>query len=123
MASLIVMAGPAAGRHLPLGEQPLISIGRDDQCTFQLLDEQVSRKHLQIRRHDTGDGHVAADYRSANGVRVNGVGVVGDVLLRDGDQIQIGTSTLVYTVEDFDDDASAAEHLRRRAEWNRSTLE
>ena len=48
MASLVIVEGQGQGGHFPL-TLPLVSIGRDDTCTFQVLDPLVSRKHLQVR--------------------------------------------------------------------------
>ncbi|MCA9285312.1 MAG: FHA domain-containing protein [Phycisphaerales bacterium] len=70
MASLVIIEGPGKGACLPLNE-PLVSVGRDDTCTFQVLDPLVSRKHLQVRTDAETGRHLAADYRSANGISVN----------------------------------------------------
>jgi pSer/pThr/pTyr-binding forkhead associated (FHA) protein len=121
MASLVVVEGKGEGGHLPLVE-PLISIGREDTCTFQLLDDQVSRKHLQVRLNRTDGRHYAGDYRSANGVFVNGVRIVLDTALADGDRIRIGTTTLVYLAGDHADAVAAHAAAKKMGEWKRETL-
>jgi len=122
MASLVALEGPAAGRQFPLGESRLVSIGRDDDCSIQILDREVSRKHLQIRFDPGQTQHFAADYRSANGVFINDQLLVADVPLADGDRIKLGQTTLVYSVRDFDDDETAMMAFRKKDEWKRSTI-
>ena len=92
------------------------------ELDFQILDPEVSRRHLQIRL-EAGDGrHYAADYRSANGVYVNDDQIVGDQALDDGDRIRIGHTTLVYFDADHDDAEKARDALRKKDEWRRTTL-
>jgi pSer/pThr/pTyr-binding forkhead associated (FHA) protein len=121
MASLVIIGGEGEGRHLPLLE-PLVSIGRDDACTFQLLDDQVSRKHLQLRLDPATGAHAAGDYRSANGVFINGRRITDPAPLRDGDKIRIGRTTLIYLAEDHPDAEAALAAARKKGEWKRSTI-
>jgi len=123
MASLVVTGGPAEGAHFPL-TAPLVSVGRDDDCTFQVLDPFVSRKHLQVRMDPQLGRHVAGDYRSAHGVVVNGKKILLDIALNDGDVITIGHSTLVYLSGDHADarSALAAANAKRSGEWGKSTI-
>lgn len=122
MASLVVIEGQGQGTHYPLKE-PLVSFGRDDTCTYQILDSLVSRKHLQVRRDDRLGRHVAGDYRSANGVSVNGKPIVLDVPLIDGDRIKIGNTTLMYLADDHADaPAAVAAAEKKKGEWQRTTL-
>ena len=53
------------------------------------------RHHAVIT--DTGTGFVITDLRSTNGVEVRGKRIRGSVILRDGDQIRIGSQE--FTVE------------------------
>ena len=96
--------------------------GKMGTVTIQIIDGEVSRKHLQIRHEEDEKRHYAADYRSANGVFINGNRIIRDVPLVDGDKIRIGTSTLVYTTSDFSDTDTALDHVRKIGEWKRSTL-
>ncbi|MHC4219070.1 MAG: FHA domain-containing protein [Planctomycetota bacterium] len=121
MATIVVTAGPCEGQSFPLDVSRLVSVGRDDQCSIQLLDEQVSRRHLQIRFDPDQDRHYAVDMRSANGVFVNGARVTEDRLLDDGDIIVIGGSELRYTSEEVDDVDLAIEQYRKKDEWKRGT--
>lgn len=121
MASLVVIHGPGEGSLFALGDA-LVSIGRDDECTFQVLDPLVSRKHLQIRMDQTLGKHVAGDYRSGNGVYVNDRQIVLDTALADGDRIRIGQTTLMYLSLDHPDAASAVSAAKKKGEWKRSTI-
>ena len=122
MASLVVLEGPAPAAHFPLA-LPLVSLGRDDTCTFQVLDPMVSRTHLQVRLNATTGAHIAADYRSAHGVFINGTQIVADTPLLDGDRIRIGRTTLVYLAADHADaPAALAAAAKKKDEWARETL-
>ena len=121
MASLVIVEGQGQGAHFPL-TLPLVSIGRDDTCTFQVLDPLVSRKHLQIRVDEALGKHVAGDYRSGNGVFVNDRQIVLDVALSDGDRIRIGHTTLMYLSTDHPDATTAMAAAKKKGEWKRSTV-
>lgn len=121
MASLVIVEGVGQGSQLSLTE-PLVSVGRDETCTFQILDPLVSRKHLQVRLDATHGKHVAGDYRSAHGVFVNDKRIVLDVALNDGDKIKIGNTTLMYLVEDHADAPAAMAAAKKKGEWKRTTL-
>ncbi len=121
MARLLITKGSSPGRALPLAEHRLVMIGRDDQCTFQLLDDQVSRRHLQIRFEASEGNHYASDCRSANGVFVNGNRIVDDVQLTDGDEIVVGDTTFVYHLEEDEDVDAAMDAYRKKDEWKRGT--
>lgn len=121
MASLVVIEGPGAGAHFPLIE-PMVSVGRDDTCTIQILDALVSRKHLQVRLDAALGRHVAADYRSAHGVFVNDKQIALDTPLNDGDKIRIGQTMLMYLAADHADAPSALAAAKKKGEWKRTTL-
>ncbi|MBX3380328.1 MAG: FHA domain-containing protein [Phycisphaeraceae bacterium] len=121
MASLVISHGADTGDFYKLTEA-LTSVGRDDTCTIQVLDEQVSRKHLQIRFDPATKLHFAGDYRSANGVFVNGKQVLLDVILNDGDRIRIGNTNLIYFSADFPDKAAAHAAVKKAGEWAKDTL-
>jgi pSer/pThr/pTyr-binding forkhead associated (FHA) protein len=121
MASLVVLKGPGQGSHFPLTE-PLVSVGREDDCTFQVLDPMVSRRHLQVRRDEANGAHLAADYRSAHGVFVNGKRILLPTPLSDGDKIKIGETTLVYLASDHPDAPTAMAAAKKKDEWKHTTL-
>jgi pSer/pThr/pTyr-binding forkhead associated (FHA) protein len=99
-----------------------VSVGRDDTCTFQVLDAQVSRKHLQVTLDAALGKHIAGDYRSAHGVFINGKQIVLDTPLNDGDRIRIGQTTLVYLAADHADAPTALAAAKKKGEWKRETL-
>lgn len=122
MATLEVVEGSEKGRRFALTES-LMSFGRDDTCTFQLLDPKVSRTHLQIQFK--GGRHLAADYRTTNGVFVNDVAVLSPVALSTGDRVRIGDTVLVYRAEDLGDTSARPGHgpAKSKGQWGEETLE
>jgi pSer/pThr/pTyr-binding forkhead associated (FHA) protein len=89
---LIVRAGAQAGARFPLiGE--ITRLGRHPDSEISLDDITVSRRHAEIER--TPDGHVVSDAGSLNGTYVNQERV-DRMLLRHGDEIQIGKFRLVF---------------------------
>ncbi len=123
MASLLIRHPDLDDRFFPLGQHHIVLIGRDDQCTVQILDDQVSRRHFQIRLDETQTRHLVHDYESANGVYVNGRRVMEDMPLADGDRIRAGRTTIVYLQDDHDDITQAQDALRKMDEWKRSTVQ
>lgn len=122
MASLLVRQPEADDRLFPLRQHHIVLIGRDDQCTLQIIDELMSRRHLQVRFDESAGRHYVHDYESANGVFVNERRVKDDVALIDGDRIRAGATTLVYLQDDHDDVTRAQEVLRKMDEWKRDTV-
>jgi pSer/pThr/pTyr-binding forkhead associated (FHA) protein len=120
MACLIVIDGPATGAHFALEDHNMVIVGRDEDCTFQIVDAQISRHHLQLRRDLKGQ-HFARDFQSVNGVMLNSVKIVGETPLVDGDELQIGRSRVVYSTADYPD-AEAAMLSRRGDQWKSSTI-
>ena len=121
MATLIVTTGPSEGKTYPSETSSLISVGRDDQCSFQLVDDEVSRRHLQIRFDSDKRVHFAVDMRSANGVFVNGARITADHQLDEGDVIRIGQSELRYTEDNVTDIDLALGDYKKTDEWKRGT--
>ena len=121
MASIIIVLGPNEGDYYPLGKRPLV-VGRDEACTVQVVDELVSRKHLQIRLDEKSGSYYALDMKSANGVFVNGRKVENETQLADNDMIELGKSKIMFTLADFKDRESAMSHYHKRGERGKSTL-
>ena len=97
MASLVITNGDQAGTYFRIANRPLTG-GRDPARDIQIVDPKVSRKHFQIRKQD--DDYVVAEFKSLNGVQVNGTKIEGQQVLKDGDQIQIGDALLTFYVAD-----------------------
>jgi S-DNA-T family DNA segregation ATPase FtsK/SpoIIIE len=121
MASIIVVSGPNEGEYYPLGARTMV-IGRDEACPIQIVDELVSRKHMQIRFDEAAGCYHALDMQSANGVFLNGRQITIDTPLNDGDIIEIGNSKLMYTQADFEDRESAMAYFKKTGERGKSTL-
>jgi pSer/pThr/pTyr-binding forkhead associated (FHA) protein len=121
MASLIVTSGKQKGSYYPLGRRTSV-IGRDEALLIQILDNLVSRKHLQIRFDEKTNRYYAFDMKSRNGVYVNNQRIAKDTVLSDGDVILIGTTTLLFTEEDFDSQESAMLYYKKVGERMRVTV-
>jgi hypothetical protein len=80
------------GRRVALTEAEA-TIGRLPDCAVQLSDTQVSRHHAQVRRGP--EGFRVVDLGSTNGTTVNGT-IVSEQLLRDGDTVGVGNTTIRY---------------------------
>ena len=94
MPMLTVIYGPDEGREyqLPTGEPQLI--GRSSEA-LPITDNTVSRRHAEL----TPDGDVwyVRDLDSNNGTHVNRVQIHDRIRLEDGDEITVGTTTLLFT--------------------------
>jgi len=93
--ALVVTAGTAPGRRLTLGEE--LVIGREASGEGRLSDDvEVSRRHARVAR-DAGGALSIEDLGSANGTFVNGERVRGRQVLKVGDSVRIGSTTLELT--------------------------
>ncbi len=120
MATVVVSSGDGRGEYYPLGRRTNV-VGRGEALPIQILDNQVSRKHLQIR-FDPDTGHYSAiDMGSKNGVFVNGVRITTETRLRDHDRIRLGGTLLLFTQKDSDGDAPAMHRFKRPGEYLRVT--
>ncbi len=121
MASLLVVTGPSAGDYYLLGKHA-VTIGRDEGCPIQIVDDTVSRQHLQVRRADNGTTFQARDLNSANGTLINDRPVAEETTFADGDIVTIGKTELMFSAIDFTDSETAFQHYRRRGESVKSTI-
>ncbi len=94
----IVIAGPARGLVIPIGDGG--TIGRDESNAIAIPDMALSRRHCTIEL--AGDDHdcryVLRDADSRNGTIVNGLPIMQHQLA-DGDQLRIGDSALIFVLE------------------------
>ena len=120
MASLIVTNGKQEGSYYPLGRRTNV-IGRDEALPIQILDNMVSRKHLQIRFEQTTNRYYAYDMKSRNGVYVNNRRIEDEVALQDGDLIMVGITSILFMDRDFKDKDSALMHYKKVGERMRVT--
>lgn len=122
MASLIVASGQQEGMYLPLGKGTKV-VGRGENVPLQIADDpRISRHHVQVRYEPSKDAYIALDMTSANGTFVSGVKLDNEVQLRDGDEIRIGDTKIIFTMTDPTDQPNALEVLKKVGERRRSTL-
>ncbi len=121
MASILVVSGKSKGYYYDL-PQKAVTIGRDESCDVQVLDEKVSRRHMEIRFERSTGAYRAADLRSANGVHVNGRRIESDTELEDGDAIVIGDSKLHFSTKNYPSYDAALSAIKQRGERGKSTL-
>jgi pSer/pThr/pTyr-binding forkhead associated (FHA) protein len=121
MASLIVTSGSKKGNYYPLGRRTTV-IGRDEAVPIQLIDSHISRKHMQI--HFTADKgtYSVIDMSSKHGVFVNGIPIKDEVFLNDNDQITVGKTKLLFTLNDFQDRENALLHYKKVGQRNLPTI-
>jgi pSer/pThr/pTyr-binding forkhead associated (FHA) protein len=121
MASIIVITGDQKGDYYPLGHRTNV-IGRDPALPIQILDELVSRKHLQIRFDKDNGAYFAVDMKSKHGVLINNRKIEEETRLHDGNYITIGHTTFLFTLKDFNDRESALHHFKKVSERSRPTV-
>ena len=84
------------GRTSVLGSTGAV-LGRSREADIQVDDQNVSRKHAELR--PSGASWTVRDLGSTNGVKVNGRRIQGAQSLRSGDTITLGTSDIVFELE------------------------
>ena len=100
MSLLYVIQGRNRGTRYDLtAHSGAVSIGREAGNTVQLDDNEVSRRHAEIRR--VGESFTVADLKSSNGTFVNNRRIER-ADLRSGDQIHVGRSVLAFALEPAD---------------------
>jgi FhaA, N-terminal domain/FHA domain len=73
------------------------TLGRSRQCDIVLNDPNVSRQHAEIRPR--GGSWVVTDLGSTNGSRLNGRQLEGSEVVRPGDEIELGATSLRFELE------------------------
>jgi hypothetical protein len=84
------------GKRLVVGADGA-TLGRSRQCDVMVDDPNVSRAHAEIRPR--GGSWVLTDLQSTNGSRLNGRRVDQPEVLKPGDDIELGTTTLTFELE------------------------
>ncbi len=85
MGSLVL----PSGQRVDLGSG-VVTIGRLPECTISINDSNISRNHAVVKPGATA--YVVNDLGSTNGTMVNGVKIVGEQRLRDGDIVSFGST-------------------------------
>lgn len=93
MASLYVISGSDEGKRFELTTN-VVGLGREANNAVRLHDTEASRRHSEIRLLPNGT-HQLLDLGSSNGTFLNGK-MIKDVVIKPGDEIRIGQTTLVY---------------------------
>ena len=120
MATVIITSGEQKGDYYPLGRRTSV-IGRAEMLPIQILDDLISRKHLQVRFVEEEGKYYVMDMKSRHGVFVNGGRIAEETGLAEGDEVMIGRTTLLFTEKDFDDRESALSHFNKAGERSRPT--
>jgi hypothetical protein len=74
-----------------------VTLGRSRQCDVVLDDPNVSREHAEIRPR--GGSWVLTDLGSTNGSSLNGRRIERPEVVRPGDEVEIGTSSITFELE------------------------
>jgi len=93
---LEVTGGPEAGKVFTMEGEAMV-IGRASQNAtwdVKLNDRTISRPHARIEHK--GSACSLSDLGSANGTMVNNLFVIEPVLLRDGDEIKMGETVIIF---------------------------
>jgi pSer/pThr/pTyr-binding forkhead associated (FHA) protein len=92
VATLVALSGPGAGSRYGL-DRVVTTLGRHPESDIFLDDITVSRRHAEVEH--AADGYRVRDIGSLNGTYVNRQRV-DDVLLADGDELQVGRFKLRF---------------------------
>ncbi len=84
------------GKRLVVGPTG-VTLGRSRQSDVVLSDPNVSRNHAEIRPR--GGSWVLTDLGSTNGSRINGRAVEGSEVIRPGDEIELGSTSMKFELE------------------------
>ena len=107
MPSLFVFRGNDQGLRYELADDT-VGLGRDTGNSIQIHDTEVSRRHAELRR--SGKTYILADLGSSNGTFVNGQRVT-TYPLSSGDQVQVGTTQLLFTAAQGESSANVEQKI------------
>jgi pSer/pThr/pTyr-binding forkhead associated (FHA) protein len=88
----LLFCPPLAPVPLPGGSR--VAIGRGRDCELVLITDSASRRHAEV--YAEGVDFCVRDLGSKNGTFVNGQPVTRPHMLRPGDRIGVGTSTITF---------------------------
>ena len=87
------VGGTDTNRILTVPHGDVVTLGRDEKCTYRFDEASVSGLHARIVIF--GAEYMLADAKSTNGTFVNEVRVGDPVHLHDGDRIRLGAKTVL----------------------------
>lgn len=96
-AFLIVKNGPLEGRQFRLIPGQITTLGRAPTNRIAVPDEVCSRNHCEV--FQSSGRWLVRDLGSRNGTKVQGQTIDGDCVLQPGQQIQLGSTVLAYTLD------------------------
>ena len=102
---LVVHSGPNAGSKFAV-DKDVLTLGRHPDSDVFLDDITVSRRHVEVVRHD--DAYSVRDVGSLNGTYVNRARIE-EAPLENGDELQVGKFKLVFLTGSTDLDLDDAE--------------
>jgi diguanylate cyclase (GGDEF)-like protein len=101
-AYLIVLAGNSVGEMYKLHTERTV-LGRGNAADIHIVDDGISRRHAEIVNQ--GTHMIVRDLGSTNGTFLNGT-KISEQVLRDGDKIQVGSTTILkFTFHDSLDES------------------
>ncbi len=103
--TLLVIKGIDQGKRIDVGDKA-VNIGRDVRNNFRLLDTEISRHHAVVQFNE--GRFYLTDRNSSNGTYLNGQ-VIRSAALSNGDQVQMGRSTLLVSIENENSSRYAAD--------------
>lgn len=106
MAFIIVMTGINEGDYHELRREVNI-VGRSSTLPIHINDITISREHMKICFNEDKQGYFVENFKSRNGVFVNGRKIIGTKKLSEGDCITIGQTNLLFTLGSIVDHESA----------------
>lgn len=84
------------GKRMVVGAGGAV-IGRSRECDIVIDDANMSRQHAEIRPR--GGAWVVSDLGSTNGVTVNGRRIDHPQVLSSGDEVELGSSSMIFALE------------------------
>lgn len=111
MPSIVILSGPNKGDYYPL-DRGGATVGRHEECTIQVVDDLVSRKHIRLRHDSETDGFFVSDLGSSHGASIDKKKIDGETRVRDGSVITIGNSSMMFMAQDFPERESALKDTR-----------
>jgi len=108
--SLFVFRGQDQGVRFELDEDAL-GLGRDPSNPIQIHDNEVSRRHAEIRRNNSI--FTLADLGSSNGTFINGrkLSPRERHTLASGDEVQLGSTLMLFTGSEDEEDLNLSDKI------------
>ena len=94
--NLVVAQGVHTGKIIPVGSSQFL-IGRDPHCNLRPASAAISKQHCGV--FVRGTKVFIKDYGSTNGTAINGVQVVDEHEISNGDKLKVGPLEFVMSIE------------------------